>query len=285
MEPHTQPLLRDTADYLHASDSVATPPFEGWQPLSLDSIFAAYRPKEVVQHQSLFTEHSLQPQHHTAISRNEYHTADWVFGLFALIIALLSLYLNSFRVKIQRLFGAAISLRGMEYFYRDHNFKRPFTILPMMLFYAATMALCLCYYMETYHYALFHAEPWANYLILFGLLTSFLLLKASLISLLGNIFSNVNSARLYNSNNYIYQFSTCFLLLPTLLFALFGNGEPQRWCNILLYIVSFTFCLRFLRGIKLILTNANTSKFYLFYYLCTLEIVPLLIIGKEFILF
>ncbi len=282
MEPHTQPLLRDSADYLHAPDSIAEP-FEQWQPLSLDSVFAAYQPREVVLHPSLFTEHSLQPQHDAAIVHTEPSTPGWIFGLFVLLIALLSLYLNSFRVKLPRLFGSAVSMREMEYFYRDNNIKRPFSILPMVLFYAATLALCLFFCTETYRHSLFPAKPWANYLILFGLLTAYFLLKTGLVSLLGNIFSNMNAARLYNSNNFIYQLSACFLLLPLLLFAFYGRCEPQRWSNLLLYLVAFAFCMRFFRGIKLILTNSTSSKFYLFYYLCTLEIVPLLILGKQFI--
>ncbi len=283
MEPHTQPILPDTADYLHASDTDASSPFEGWQPLSLDSVFAAYLPKEAVQHPSLFTEHSLQPQHDAAIANTIHHTPGWIFGLFVILIALLSLYLNSFRVQIRRLFGSAISLREMEYFYRDNNFKRPASVLPMMLFYAAAMALCLFFFADTNHIALFYAQPWANYLVLFGLLAAYFLLKNALIYLLGNIFSNLNAARLYNANNYIYQLSAAFVLLPLSLFAFYGPCEGQQWSRLLLYIVAFAFFIRFFRGIKLILTNANSSKFYLFYYLCTLEIVPLLILGKEFI--
>ncbi len=285
MELNTLPPIPDTIDYLHVPKHPVDAMHDKVSPLSLDSIFAAYQPHEVVQHISLFTHHSLQPQHTTIYPRRVQATPDWIFVLLVLLIALLSLYLNSFRVQVGRLFGSTINLREMEYFYRDNNFKRYFTILPMMLFYAATIALCLFFYLEINQYTLFSLTPWATYGVLFGLITTFFLLKSTLISLLGNIFSNLNAAQLYNSNNYIYQFAACIVLIPLLLFAFYGPCHPQRWSVVLLYTIAFAFCLRFFRGIKLILTNSTTSKFYLFYYLCTLEIVPLLILGKQIILF
>lgn len=282
MENDTLQQVVDTIDYLHSSNAAAHPS-EEWHPLSLDSIFAAYQPQELIRHQSLFTGHSLQPEHSEAIAHSVMDAPDWTFGLFVVVVVLFSLYLNSFRVRLKGLFNSTISIREMGYFFRDNNFKRPITILPMMLFYAVTLALSIFYCAHVEGYTLFGSRGLESCLTLFALLVLYFLVKIGLISMLGNIFNNDNATKLYNANNYIYQFVSCFLLLPVLLFAFYSNGNANNLVTLLLSVISFFFVIRLFRGMKLILTNATSSKFYLFYYLCILEIVPLLILGKQFI--
>ena len=45
-------------------------------------------------------------------------------------------------------------------------------------------------------------------------------------------------------------------------------------------VIALLFTIRLIRGLKLILTFSKTPKVYLFYYLCILEIVPIIIIIK-----
>ena len=54
----------------------------------------------------------------------------------------------------------------------------------------------------------------------------------------------------------------------------------DRYEDILAGILGLLFVVRLIRGLQLILTFSKTPKFYLFYYLCILEIVPIIIIIK-----
>lgn len=283
MEYDTITQVPDTMDYLHDSIADATPKPQEWQPLSLDSIFAAWQPQTPLHHQSLFTAHSLQPSHTETLPRATTDAPSWIFGVFFIIIALFSLYLNSFRVRLKGLFGSAVSLREMGYFFRDNNFKRPITIMPMMLLYAGVLAMCILYCAPARSFAMAGMRGLLNCLSLFGVLVLYFLVKNGLISMLGNIFYNSNATRLYNSNNYIYQFVACFLLLPLQLIAFYSPANRSVLITLLVIIVCFFFIMRLFRGMKLILTNATSSKFYLFYYLCIVETVPLLVLGKQFI--
>jgi hypothetical protein len=43
-------------------------------------------------------------------------------------------------------------------------------------------------------------------------------------------------------------------------------------------LVALTFVMRMIRGVKLFLTISSTLSFYLFYYLCTVEAIPIVIL-------
>lgn len=269
----------DTVDYLHAAPPMAKD--DEWHPLSLDSVFSAYQPKEVPHHRSIFTGHSLQPVHQDAIPVSNNDAPSWFLGLAALVLALISIFIHNTHIQARTLIPSAFNIRDMERFYRENNFSRGITVLPMMLFYAASLALSLFAVTHNADHTLLNMHGLATCLLLFALIAAYFLLKTGFISLLGNVF-NDKVYSLYISNNYVYQFISSLLLLPLALIAFFGNIDTDITFNIIFISGSILFTMRLFRGMKLILTLSANSKFYLFYYLCILEIVPLLIIGKHF---
>jgi hypothetical protein len=52
-----------------------------------------------------------------------------------------------------------------------------------------------------------------------------------------------------------------------------------------LFLIIGFLCMRLLRGIVIGMRSNRVSKFYLFLYLCTLEIVPFVILVKLFMLY
>lgn len=274
-------FVADTADYLHAVPS--TIQGNKWHPLLLDSVFADYKPKEVLHHNSIFTDHSLQPVHPNAIPRTCAEAPNWFLVLAAIVLALLSLFTHNTHIRARTLIPSAFNVRNMERFYRENNFNRSITMLPMLLFYAASLALCLFAIAHTPSYTMLSIHGILACLMLFVALTAYLILKTGFISLLGNVF-NEKAYSLYISNNYVYQFLSSFILLPMAVVALFGNISADIAFKMIFISAAILFVMRLFRGMKLILTHSTNSKFYLFYYLCILEIVPLLVIGKHFFL-
>ena len=127
----------------------------------------------------------------------------------------------------------------MGYFFRDNNFKRPFSIMPMMLLYAGALAMLVVFATQLQGAVRGGMHGLLNYLSFFGILVLYFLLKSGLINLLGNIFNNSNATKLYNANNFIYQFISCFLLLPLLSFAFYSSADYGTLAIMLLSIVCF----------------------------------------------
>ncbi|MDY5968798.1 MAG: DUF4271 domain-containing protein [Bacteroidales bacterium] len=263
-------------NYLLAPDTAAS---KEWQPLSFDSVFAAHAVTEPVRHRSLFESHTLAPTHDVPLARPSYNAPGWIFCLLLVMAALISLYFNTYRLRLGNVIRSALQKREMEHFVRDNNFRRRASILPMLLLYSGSISLAACRF-----YPL-PTNPWHGiglYLGIFALLSVWLLFKNGLIRLLGNIFENDASAALYVANNYIYQLLASILTAPIVLLSFFAPWQPATGSAILIAVATF-FVIRTIRGMQLILTNAKNSQFYLFYYLCILEFVPLLVAWKTFI--
>ena len=94
---------------------------------------------------------------------------------------------------------------------------------------------------------------------------------------------NALGVALYMTNNYFYNLMeatvTTILLYP----FFYLPGAQATMLIVIGAFLAFAFVIRFVRGVKVFLTLKNSSCFYLFYYLCIVEITPILVVIKWFI--
>jgi hypothetical protein len=110
-------------------------------------------------------------------------------------------------------------------------------------------------------------------------------LKYSAIRLSGFIFKVGKETLDYSSAMFVFINILGLFMLPVVICLEFVKQINPR---IFIYtggffIISFL-CMRVLRGIVIGISSNRVSKFYLFLYLCTLEIVPFVILVKLFML-
>lgn len=102
------------------------------------------------------------------------------------------------------------------------------------------------------------------------------ILKLILLKLVGAIFNAQKELDEYINIVLLYNNVAGILLLPIVILLIWAP-----YTTIMLYvgggILVLTYLYRILRGIGIGLSNRKLSKVYLFYYLCTLEICPMLI--------
>ena len=135
------------------------------------------------------------------------------------------------------------------------------------------------------YYAFFPqvSNIWTNilqYILLFAVCIAVYYTRNGIIRFIGNAFENSEAVHIYLSSNYIYHLLYGIAATAIAFFIFYTDRVGQTFLYILLAVIALLFTARLLRGMQLILTNAKTQKFYLFYYLCILEIVPLIIVSK-----
>lgn len=110
--------------------------------------------------------------------------------------------------------------------------------------------------------------------VLFGL-------KIVFIRLIGFLFSIQKSLKEYVVVLYLSYFNAGILFLPIGLILAFTSNDVGKWF-VLLSLTLMLLALGFRVGKVIInmISNYRFSKFYLFAYLCTLEIAPILILVK-----
>lgn len=256
---------RDTGDYLL---------------LCNDSVFAPYAIDSLTTYcESMFATNSHGTITNDTQMRGSVQSLDWMFFVIVGLLILMSAYINSIRFSLKDIFTSLFDQRVQGRVERENNVKIT-SLLPMSGIYVAAVAAAIIQFI-TIHMSLRLTVPLPLfYAALVGTLILFLLLRGGLIRLVGSIFNDTDSMRLYLTNGHLFYFVGGMVLTPLLLFVFFAGKGSSTALTIALAIVAVILITRFVRGLQLILTNSKSSKLYLFYYLCILEIVPILVMAK-----
>lgn len=117
---------------------------------------------------------------------------------------------------------------------------------------------------------------WLSTIILVLFAAKFVVLK-----MLGFIFDAKNIVREYIALLYLTYFNAAFVFLPvTLCFSLLAAVFIPALIVVVFVLLVVVFAWLYLRSSMNIISNIRFHKFYLFIYLCALEICPILILIK-----
>lgn len=262
-------------------DSIFQPKVDTAQFLTMcnDSLLAPYSENPVQHRESMFATNTLsQPTTHPA-PHNTSPNLDWVFATIILLLALISIYVNNQKFKIKDIFLSLFDTRVLDRVSRENNIRIT-SLLPMAGIYLASIALVVLKATQTYSITSLPMAPPLFFIVTLTALIIFILLKNSLIRLMGDIFEDRSATMLYIFSSDLFYFVGGLVSTPLLLFLFFCTQAQTAIQKIAIFFIAILFIIRFLRGIQLILTNSKTSKLYLFYYLCIFEIIPIIVIAK-----
>ena len=247
----------------------------------LDSIFRLPDVPTPIQRPSIFKGHQLAVQHDMLVTRPTGGDNMWFFGIIMSVLVLVTICLRVNRAKLGTLFQAGILQRKMDVLMREALFSRFATFL-QGLAYFSLMASTVAYYLLHEQSAVSSQLPAQGgpfYALMVAVLAGACLLRQGVTWMLGNVFDNKESVKLYLGNTQIYFFIYTIVLLPLVL-LLYFSPLGEHVIPIIVVLMSILMIFRVVRGMQLILSTARNSKYYLFYYLCTVEIIPLLIVAK-----
>ena len=248
------------------------------QGIPVDSIHQTIELPDTVYRESLLVHHSHPVVHRRLEVRPDNTTPTWIFVDLIVLSILLCLLIRLRNINMWELLKSAIDTRAMERLIRDCNLIRPLLMLPMGL--GLVAAVCL-----PVHQMLLPETDIPGYLTLFACGSLLYILRNWMLRLLGNTFDGKNETSLYITSNYLYHLiESVIFVAPLFLYFYLPGGE-----KVMFYILSGTlvtvFVMRTLRGINIFLTHPNSSRFYLFYYLCIVEAIPILALIKWLVVY
>lgn len=230
---------------------------------------------------SMFAPHLLKIKHMQQQTLNTYST-DWILITLLLCISLFAWIYYSSSKRIKQIFNAILSNRSINQLSRDGDLFKERITIPLTLNYLVTFSLFVFFIIH--HFAnlkvnnLFTVFSFFKLLALISLLV---LVKWSITSFIGFVFKNNNASNILLLNGLIFNIVIGIMLIPLNIFLIYTNLSISA--NIL-YFGIFTIliinAIRYYRNIIIGISYSKFSQFYLFLYLCTLEILPLLIIIK-----
>ncbi len=205
--------------------------------------------------------------------------SDWFTGIALIAFITVAFVRMSFGKYLRSLFLSTLNYPASLRLFREQNISLKQGALLMEFFFHLVVGLFGFQVMEFYGIT-FPVSDFLKFLICFGAILVFFLLKSSLYSLLGfvNESHEETSEYLFHMRNY-NKVLAIFLFPVVCLVA--WTPFVEVWYFLLAGLVmTFIFYLFTLnRGIK-ILMKKQFSVFYLFLYLCTLEFLPILLFLK-----
>lgn len=230
---------------------------------------------------SVFVPHELTPRKGTQPVLQT-GAPDWMIGIFSLCLLLLIIARVFFQRRFSQIFNAFLRPRHLSLLIREGNILRERITPPMLLLHMLSFSLF-------FYLLIDQAIPTKTnflsgfllFLLIFGAYALFYGLRSLFIYLIGWTFNTHESTNSYLVNSSVMDEMLGVFMLPISLVLLTGN-RPEGKTVLMIGLVLFTVVLlyRIIRNFLVGLSNVKFSSLYLFLYLCTIEILPVLAFGK-----
>jgi hypothetical protein len=282
---NTDPLHTDTTGFFNADVPFNSDKYQavndsmlkfynypGWQGTTKKDTVVA---RETI---SIFTPHQLKPVILRPVPNTPVST-DWITGIFIFCLLILATVQVTVPRRLQQVFRSVALPYYVNQLEREGNLLSERFSIALLFVYITSLTLLL-YKLST---ILLPADAlpfkgWVLYALIFAACIVLSLLKTSIISFSGVVFKTSKVVHEYLINNMIFSIVTGIILFPAVIISLYINNPFYVW--IACSIFSILLVYRFVRSFIIGLSNLKYSVFYLFLYLCTLEILPLLLLFK-----
>jgi len=233
--------------------------------------------KQFLQTTSVFKPHNLVPKHSGPLAI-DHQPSNWITIVFLLCLFIFAWIQTSYSKRLSQIFRAVAQPHHVNQLERDGNIFKERIGLGLGLNYYLITSIFIFQIISEFGIV---PEGFSNLTltaIIFTGLLAFQLLKSLVIYSSGIIFNTGDSARQYQLIILIFNYIIGIVLLPVVVVAFYWNNAAFLIAGLI--IISLLVLYRIARGFLTGQDNKNYNLFYLFLYLCTLEILPLLLIYK-----
>ncbi|MBN1650954.1 MAG: DUF4271 domain-containing protein [Bacteroidales bacterium] len=202
-----------------------------------------------------------------------------LFWVFAIVFAR-----QSYTLRLKQIITATLNAQQVKQLLREGSIlKQGFPVVFMLMNYF-TIALFLFIFINEQFPNSFYFSLGQGFLLLFGGVIMYNGLKFVAIWLIGFLFDNQSVSLWYLIDYFLFQISEGFALFPLLILFVYAKYSIFLYLALIVLLLFWLFRLK--RALVIGLADTNFSSSYLFLYLCTLEVIPFILLyklGLEFI--
>src|SRR4030042_5712315 len=243
-------------------------------------IFSPYTGSTVVYHS--FTTDTVVPlsemkQKESTFFKRLQTNTDWIFWTY-IIIALLFVWIQVFyRKYFNNLFNSSINYHMSSKLFKEKNILVKRVSVVLNFIYAVSVSLVIFKFIQYLGFKSDTFDRFSLFLFILNMVILYSMLKLIVQKIIGYVFSRIEQINDYLHNVYVYNKILGIVLLP-LSFAAFYTQNRITEILLLITIVFFLFSVLFkiIRGFQIIIKN-DVFILYTILYLCTLEILPIMI--------
>ena len=214
------------------------------------------------------------------VEKVQIHQPTWYFIYLFLLLGLFAwirLYYGNILIQTVQ---ASTNFQAANKMFKNNSFLQNQLDGALYLFYFLSMAFLL-YYVEL-RIALFPYGLQGGALFFFNLalLVALFLGRVILHNIIGILFNRVRIIREYLYNMFIFNKLSGLIALPLLFLLVYTRGTPQEaifWISI--FALAGIIVMRLIRAV-VFSYRKEVLFFYMFLYLCALEIIPLVLLYR-----
>jgi hypothetical protein len=204
----------------------------------------------------------------------------WVIAIIVILLVYMAILNRAMSKDIKNVLQSFYNNRILSQVSKEENLLNSWTFLGLFILFGFTFGLFL--YQFTAYKEIFYSISGVQ---LFGsfafLIIALFAVKLLILRFLGFVFNVNRLVGEYISILYLTYFNITFVFLPlSLCFSLLAAQYIPYVLAVALLLAVVIFVWQYLRSSVNIISNFRFHKFYLFTYLCALEICPILILIK-----
>jgi len=204
----------------------------------------------------------------------------WMPGVIISIVIIFIISRVAYNHKYRQLLQSLLASRYMKLAMREERaLNHPFSVL-LTVNYCLTTAMVIYLVLKLFNIEVPEADGILLFFILFLIVICVLLIKTILKKIFQFIIGEDGGQSEDRFNLYFFNQALGIALIPPVIISCFANGNLQEtaiWFSCIMIVLCYIFRLG--RGVAVGL-NSGSSAFYLFLYLCTLEITPLIVMTR-----
>lgn len=245
-------------------------------------------PKQWVSSEEGFVNPVDHPTSSGPIDRTQ--TADWVLVVMLLALGILGYLRTSSNKRLQQLVNAFVSNRFVRQMLRE---EQAYTNRATVLLTVNYWAMAGLFITQIFQHGWPMGEPMTNswlprgplfFFLAFGGVAGFYLVKFVLIKICGWLFNILQASEEYLFNFQLFATVQGLVLIPVVASVAYLDwAEPALTITVGAFLSMGFLIVRLFKGIYLGISTTNFSWFYIIVYICSLEILPLLILAKPLI--
>lgn len=227
---------------------------------------------------SVFVPYKSKPVEILPEARNEV-SMDWLTGLFLLCLVILTWIKYEGGKRVSQLFKAVLARHNVNQLLREGDIIHERITPALMFLYLVSFSTLIMILIKPLDIAFQWVEsPFLLFSILISAILILWMLQLLFISISGKIFRTKNESSEYMVTNIIYNIVAGLLAFPFVFAGHYGDSKVSLIIALLIFIAGLL--SKFMRSIFVGLSAQSFPVVYLFLYLCTLEILPFLVIYK-----
>ncbi|MDZ7741983.1 MAG: DUF4271 domain-containing protein [Bacteroidota bacterium] len=219
-----------------------------------------------------------KPSPHFEGTARPQESLNWVTLLLLGVLLLYAMVQFLNYQRLGKLFVSFISRSQARQLIKEGNlFGKGFTV-PLQILAISSISLFLYYFLNMLSLNEFFEAGFRGYAMIFLAITVLWFLKVLAIYTSGFLLKTEESSREYSINMLIYFIICGLLLTPVLILGIYTNKDIILYGGSMLWLIIFF--LWIIRALSIGMHERNFSILHLFLYLCTFEILPVIVLSK-----